>query len=119
MTWGSWPLVRRDELLVCRLNPVRFRLDRGTFAADSKSNRRLGGKPIHFSVVLAFAAVFGPSRSVNASLVRQRRAWSSDRAWPVRVRWLERPNTSGWTDAPPTFDCSEGFGLDRGRVQRG
>jgi hypothetical protein len=76
-------------LAVCRLSTVRFRLDRRTFAAASRSNRRLGGRLIHFSVALAFAVVFGPSRSVIASLVRQRRVWSSDRTWPVRGRWWD------------------------------
>jgi len=70
MTWGRWPLVRQDELTVCRRKTGRLRPDRGKFAAVNGSTRRLGGGTVHFSVVLAAAAIFGSSRSASASLAR-------------------------------------------------
>jgi hypothetical protein len=71
MAWGRWPLVRQDELAVRRRNTERFRPDRRTFAAVNKSTRRPGGGTVHFSVVLAAAAIFGSSRSASASLARR------------------------------------------------
>jgi hypothetical protein len=119
MAWGRWPLVRSDELAMCRRNNIRLRLDRGKFAAASRSFRRLGGRTVHFSVTLAFAALFGASRIVDGCPARILRVWSSDRAWCLRNGWRERPLTFGWTGAPPTCARREGFGRTGERVQRG
>lgn len=84
----------------------------------NRSNRRLGGWTVHFSVSLASAVIFGLSRGANVSLTR--RAGCGLRTTFGESSWAAgRPNAFGRQGTLPTFVTGDGFGQNRRRVQRG